>query len=43
MKKSSPPHKPKSKGKITLPNSYWLLNLIDYLMDKKLIKTEAQI
>jgi hypothetical protein len=39
--KKSPPHKPKSKEKITLPDSYWLLKLIDYLMDEGLIKTEA--
>jgi hypothetical protein len=40
--KKSPPHKPKGKEKITLPDSYWLLKLIDYLMDEGLIKTEAQ-
>jgi len=40
--KESPPHKPKSKGNITLPDSYWLLKLIDYLIDEKLITTEAQ-
>jgi len=40
--KESAPHKPKSKSKITLPDSYWLLKLIDYLINKGLITTEAQ-
>jgi hypothetical protein len=30
--KESPPHKPKSKGNITLPDSYWFLKLIEFLI-----------
>jgi hypothetical protein len=40
--KASPPHKSKGKGNITLPESFWLLKLIEFLMGKSLITTEAQ-
>jgi hypothetical protein len=39
--KESPPHKPKSKENITLPDSYWLLKLIEFLIRNN-IKMEAQ-
>ena len=36
--KQQPPHKPKSQGKmITLPQSHWVLQLIDYLYNEKII------
>ena len=38
--KQNPPHQPQTKGKyVTLPESYWLLQLIDYLNDRKLLKS----
>jgi len=37
--KQNPPHQPQTKGKyVTLPESYWLLQLIDYLNDRRLLK-----
>jgi len=37
--KTQPPHRPKTKGEIiALPESHWLLQLIDYLKSKKLLK-----
>ncbi|AEH22834.1 hypothetical protein TOPB45_0733 [Thermodesulfobacterium geofontis OPF15] len=37
--KKHPPHSPKTRGKeITLPESHWLLQLIDYLDRKQLLK-----
>ena len=37
--KDNPPHQPKTRGKnITLPESYWLLNLIDYLNTNKMLR-----
>ncbi|MCK4390619.1 MAG: hypothetical protein KAV83_10345 [Desulfobacterales bacterium] len=40
--KSNLPHKPKGKGKhIALPESYWMLQLIDYLESNDLVKKSS--
>ena len=37
--KANPPQQPRTRGKhITLPESFWLLQLIDYLFNKGLLK-----
>lgn len=37
--KQNPPHQPRTKGKtVTLPESYWLLQLIDHLNNKGMLK-----
>lgn len=35
--KSAPGYPVKSHGKVTLPESYWLLNLVDYLEENQLL------
>lgn len=39
--KQNPPHQPQIKGKtVTLPESYWLLQLIDYLYGKGILNAQ---
>lgn len=36
--KKNPPHQPKGRDTVTLPNSYWLLQVVDYLKHMGLLK-----